>query len=327
MARFKSIRYITYSNRPVDDTLLTSTAKTYNKPIEVLKLDGKWRSHWHKIILLYKDLTSKEDKETYICFLDAYDTLINSPSESTASALSGLEGKVMFGAEANFALTFPEKRKEIKEAYPILHSYYNFLNAGTFIGKSKDVIALIEFICKHFNIDLADPSLLTSPHEDQCYFSILYVLQHQGIVDLPVEIVLDHQQQLFGCTGGRTAAVLWPLTSLFVQAIYFRRERNLLRRVNHLDLQDLLIDYCFKKGTFYNRITKTAPMILHCPGTRSNFRSIIKKAKQNKRLWELSKLKKAGRTIVKARFRSLVLAFKLYRKHRKSNKHLINHFH
>jgi hypothetical protein len=321
------MHWVTYSNISLEDCLLIETAEKFNLNIEVLPLKGKWKSHWHKIILLYDYLTALEDKESFVCFIDAFDTIINSQPIDVIESKILDEKTVLFGAETNFALTFDDKRKAVKEQYPIKHSHYNFLNAGTFFGRATDLLLLIEAMCRHFEINLQDPRLLDNTHEDQCYFSMYYVLQEQKSIESDVKIKLDHEQLMFGCTGGRTAALIWPLTSLFVQGIYFRKERGYLRKINQLDQQDQLIDYRFKNDLFVNKITRTTPVILHCPGTGLHFKKIIRKAKKNQRMWEWEKIKKNGKRLAKCRYNSLKLAVRLYFKHRDSPKHLINHYH
>ena len=76
----------------------------------------------------------KDDSLWFV--LDAYDTLVLS---NNMTFTPPLDGKVLFNAETN---CYPDASLATK--YPYKETRYEYLNAGAYVGRKKDIIALLE---------------------------------------------------------------------------------------------------------------------------------------------------------------------------------------
>ncbi|MFZ9046788.1 MAG: glycosyltransferase domain-containing protein [Cyclobacteriaceae bacterium] len=270
-----SIRFVTYSDQSIDQTLLQTSANQHKIDLSVILIEDRWVSHWQKIEYLLQFLKTQVPSNDYVCYLDAFDTIFNQSQDNIVNKFESLEKDLIFGSEANYSMSIKSQIGPYLEKYPTVDPLYNYLNAGTFMGKKESIITFIESVLNYFKIQLPDQHLYSSGEDDQSYFNIFFVEYTLGNVDSPISIGLDNRQILFGCTGGRVAAIPETFASVPLQFIYYKKERSVLKRSGLLHLQRFFLDLVHDDDSFFNKKTNERPVIIHSPGSGSNFRAIV----------------------------------------------------
>lgn len=136
-----------------------------------------WRGFIDKIYLgieVYKDIPDNE----IICFVDGYDTIINSNVEEITEKFLNYNCDLLFGAELN---CFPE---HYKDKISSNLTKYKYLNSGGYIGYKHAIMDV--FLWKPIN----EISEIIKNGGDQSYFMLYHI-------ENPHKIKLDNRQKIF----------------------------------------------------------------------------------------------------------------------------------
>lgn len=269
---------ITISNKDISKNLLSNSSLEYGFKLSVINPPGEWKANIQKFDLILDFLIRETNPEDVVCFVDAFDVIANHSPEQLLNRFQEFGESVVFGAERNFFLAQERLRRHYIRNTPNQDRPYQYLNSGTYIGKSKHILSLIRLIIERYSHEYLDNGQFVVL-SDQNFFIRAYVDQAQGQFQLPFAITLDHEHQLFGCTGGRMFVFpwlgRWPSWSFF----YYKKENAQLKKFNAKGWQNRLIDYVFD-DFFINRLTRTRPIFVHCPGSYDQFEALIRVNKQ-----------------------------------------------
>ena len=264
-----SVHVVTFSDKHCSaiDNLKADCKKTHF-PFTVLGLGEKWESNTLKLRLL-KDFIQSKVKEDILLVIDAFDVRITGSGESIQEKISQLECDVLFGAEANYYFRDKELSHAYWNKYP-RDGTYHYLNSGTLLGKSSSILQLIDGLTNRYEIDLGDNEQLCSLISDQYLYSRYYVdTKLDGANELNISI--DTEQSLFGCSGGAMGVVNWPVFNMLHQYCFFREERKLIKTFHLRPYQIKARDLVLKQQQIVNTRTGESPDIIHLPGTHQHF--------------------------------------------------------
>ncbi len=245
--------------------------------------DGdRWINNAFKFRYLSKYLKESSLAESdLVMVVDAFDVIIDAPKEEIIESFSKFGKDIVFSAEANYYFREPQLSLEYWKNYPRKeNSVYHFLNSGTFIGKVGSLRQLLVGIADAYNVDYGNDEQLAAIRSDQYLYSRYYVDLLTGKISSDFTIQLDHDQKLFGCSGGRMCVRSWPRISDIQDYFFFKYERRMLKTFGlkkfQMKCRDLSYD---KKRVLINSFTGTKPIILHLPGTYFQFDSAVEKMK------------------------------------------------
>lgn len=168
---------------------LLRSARVYNVNITVTGLGIDWEGGdvakyaggGHKVNILKEKLSEwKDEANTVIMFVDAYDVILTTGPEKILEKFLDFECKIVFSAEH---FLWPDMGLE--KYYPKTRLGYKYLNSGGFIGYASDVWKVVN----HKPID--------NDEDDQLFYSVIYV-DHQE----KYGIRLDHRSHIFQCLNG-----------------------------------------------------------------------------------------------------------------------------
>lgn len=169
----------TYSTSPEKVQFLMESAKLHNLSIENLSTTLQWTNFRDKLNAMQKKIDSLP-RDDIVCFLDAYDILVNAPSEKIIESFKKMNTDILFGAEI---ILWPPKLHELKDQYPESPTPFRFLNSGCYIGYVHAIQEMLSWS------DFGD--------DDQEYCN-KYFLQHRTTkqikLDTHAEFVLNMQQ-------------------------------------------------------------------------------------------------------------------------------------
>jgi len=147
--------------------------------------NSTWNGYIDKILYMIQTIKNIPDDDV-VCFIDAYDVLINSTSYEILDKFKSYNCRLLIGAELN---CFPSDYKgQMDEVGNALHlpTRNKYINSGGYIGYKKDIHALltwkspqeIEHICSYGG--------------DQTYFIEYYLHNH-----MKHSISLDYTSKIF----------------------------------------------------------------------------------------------------------------------------------
>jgi hypothetical protein len=161
---------------------LKESASLNNIEICYLKKDT-WNGYVDKIIAIH-DIIKKHSDNDIICFIDAYDVLINQNLEYLLEKFNYYKCDLLIGAELN---CFPAKYKDY---YPIIDSKYKYVNSGGYIGYKH---ALLEL----FNWKSYDEIYrICSDGGDQSFFNEYFISKHSDKIKLDTECLIFQNMHL-----------------------------------------------------------------------------------------------------------------------------------
>ena len=142
-----------------------------------------WNGYVDKIIEI-DNIIKKHLDDDIICFIDAYDVLINQNLEYLLENFNYYKCNLLIGAELN---CYPDK---YKEKYPIIESKYKYVNSGGYIGY-KDAIQEL-FNWKSYD----DIYKICSDGGDQSYFTEYFISKHSDKIKLDTECLIFQNMHL-----------------------------------------------------------------------------------------------------------------------------------
>jgi hypothetical protein len=163
---------------------LKDSAALNNFQICYLKKDT-WNGYVDKIIAIDNIIKQHKDDDI-ICFIDAYDVLVNQNFDYLLEKFYYYDCDLLIGAELN---CFPDKYKIM---YPETASKYKYVNSGGYIGY-KHAIQQI------FNWTSYDEIYRICSHGgDQSYFTEYYLAYHCNKIKLDTECLIFQNMHLVG---------------------------------------------------------------------------------------------------------------------------------
>lgn len=187
-----SVFTVATEDKPELQRLLQSGAR-YGAKIEVLGLGKKWKGGamannpggGQKINLLRAAL-KKLPPERPVLFVDGYDVVLTRHITQALQVWERHGEPVLFAAEP---FCWPEQDKADAYPPPPEDSPYRFLNSGGFIGRARDLLALM-----HRPVQDGD--------DDQAYYTAQFLAAAQKPTSASAPMQLDYKCELFQCLNG-----------------------------------------------------------------------------------------------------------------------------
>jgi hypothetical protein len=143
-----------------------------------------WSGYIDKIIAIDDILKNHLDNDI-ICFIDAYDVLVNQSLDYLLEKFSYYDCELLIGAELN---CFPENYKDMYPNFnnidPNINNKYKYVNSGGYIGYkySLDVLFKWKTYDEIYNI--------CTKGGDQSYFTEYYISHHSDKIKLDNECLI-----------------------------------------------------------------------------------------------------------------------------------------
>lgn len=138
----------------------------------------KWNGFIDKITYLKKAIESLP-ADDIVCFIDAYDVLVNADETEFMNRFLSYDCDFLFGAELN---CYPDTYKsQLDSVNTIEGNLYKYVNAGGFIGYTKQIM---DMFCWKNDADLI---AICNRGTDQAYH-IEYYLEHSTTKRLKLDI-------------------------------------------------------------------------------------------------------------------------------------------
>jgi hypothetical protein len=155
---------------------LKNTATIQNVEIQFLKKEH-WNGYVDKIIAI-DNAIQKHDDNDIICFIDAYDVLINQDIKYLLEKFNDYNCDLIIGAEEN---CYPEKYKSF---YPEIKSYYKYVNSGGYIGYKHAIQKIFRWksYSEIYNI--------CSDGGDQSFFTEYYLAHFSDKIKIDTECLI-----------------------------------------------------------------------------------------------------------------------------------------
>lgn len=161
---------------------LKKSALLNNIEVNYLK-NETWDGYVDKIIAI-DNIIKKHDDNDIICFIDAYDVLINNNLEYLLEKFKYYNCELLIGAELN---CYPSHYKYM---YPNIVSKYKYVNSGGYIGYKYAIQEL--FSWKSYN----DIYKICSNGGDQSYFTEYFISKQSDKIKLDSECLIFQNMHL-----------------------------------------------------------------------------------------------------------------------------------
>ena len=241
----EQLTILTFTDKVLDgNNQLISSCNNLGLNLDVVQIDN-WPHNAIKIKLLF-DYLHNQLSNKLILYVDALDVMMFGSESEILSSYKKLGGDIVFSAEANYMFRQAREREYYWTRYPISHTIYDFLNSGSFIGKVGNLKIMLETMIEDYELNL--DTLAVDPYiqSDQFLYHKYYVDNFHN-TNSKLKVVLDHEQILFGCTGGRFCAHRFPDFSKRQALAFFSIERQILKFTKLNFLQVKSKDYRFKQ--------------------------------------------------------------------------------
>ncbi len=259
---------LTFADKPLaEKNYLKQSCKELGINLKVL-ISSPWIQNVIKLKMLF-EFVKQQDPELILLVVDAYDVVLYASETEVLKKYEELEAEIVFSGESNFMYKEPAKWFEFLRKYPRQASIYQYLNSGSYMGKAKHILTMLDEMQKWFGIELQNEEKLLPIKSDQYLLSRFYVENFHQNGSLKISIDSDHS--LLGCTGGRFCVIKFPDISKWQSFASFILERNLLKLFKLHKHQKLPKDYYPVGSGFSNHKTNTSPPVMHFPGTWDRF--------------------------------------------------------
>ena len=273
MEKKHKLTVVTYADQKLEPSnVLVESCNKLGLKLEVL-IHSTWNANSLKIKVLYDFLQTKKTDQI-ILFVDAFDVLIQENEQTILKKFNSLNTDILFSGEANFSFYDSTLYKEYWRIYPRGETVFDYVNAGSCIGKVSDLRLMLNKMIKDYKIPIEREAELTKIKSDQHFFHRFYVDNFYKSENYLVAKI-DRNQLILGCTGGRMTAKTFSEYSK-VQSYYrFRIERQILKFLNLHRFQNEPKDYVVEDGAFIQKETQTKPSVVYLPGTWASFDEIL----------------------------------------------------
>lgn len=168
-----ALHFYTYSTSPEKAYYLFETAKFHGITIENLSPGTAWNGLKDKCIAMIAKVNSLPDDDI-ICFLDAYDVIVNADAETILKTFKEAKCEILFGAETNLC---PESLNEYP--YPESPTIFRYMNTGVYVGYVRAIRKMLQW------------GKFTS--NDQEYMNLYFLKNNNG---KDVNVCLDYYSKL-----------------------------------------------------------------------------------------------------------------------------------
>ena len=118
---------------------LMETASLFGYEAELLGVGHTFTAHKQRLWIL-KDRLQKMPPSTLVVCMDGSDTLFNDYPEVLIEKFESYQTQILLSAERAYTYQYPRFRDRFDE----IESPYRYVNAGTFMGYSKDLLQLLD---------------------------------------------------------------------------------------------------------------------------------------------------------------------------------------
>ena len=143
---------------------LKESAVLRNIEIRYIQKDC-WNGYVDKIVAI-DNILKEHASNDIICFIDAYDVLVNQNAEYVLDQFNHYQCDLLIGAELN---CYPEK---YKAQYPLSNAKNIYVNSGGYIGYKYAIENVFRWRSYH------DIHYICSDGGDQSYFTEYYLSNH-----------------------------------------------------------------------------------------------------------------------------------------------------
>jgi hypothetical protein len=178
----KNFYIFTYCTDESQLIYLKKTANLFNLKINyILSPQSEWKCFSGKILKMKQILDTMED-ESLICFIDAYDVLVNASADEILEKFLSYNSNLVISAELN---SYPGGFQHLYD-HSKAKTNFKFLNSGGYCGYKKSLMKIFNWKTDEEIIEICKNC------GDQHYF-VRYYLEHYD------EMVLDTNCLLFQC--------------------------------------------------------------------------------------------------------------------------------
>jgi hypothetical protein len=164
------LHVITYSTSPEKVQFLMESASIHSVKVQNLSTTTEWKGFAERVATVKEFLRSLPPRDI-VCFLDAYDVLVNATEEQILSTFQASNCELLFGAEIDL---FPHSFKERISQYPSSPTPFRFLNAGVYVGYAEAILKLFSWkesigtddqgYCQEYILENPSSDLITLDH-------------------------------------------------------------------------------------------------------------------------------------------------------------------
>jgi len=266
--------------------ILKETSLKLGYELIFLGTDEPWISNTYRLKLILNYLNENINDSIIYLIVDAFDVGITGSASEAIEKFQILQSDMVFSGESNYALWEKRLRNYYWNYYPNKFiSDYPFLNAGTIMGKGEALRAYLKLIFSLYELEIDNIDSMKRIKSDQYLITRFYVDYLFGAIDFPFKVKLDDKQFLLGCTGGRTCIFEWPIWSKKQDYRFFYFERRFVKLFKIKNSQNLIRDFYFDRnnGRIVHKKSGQKPILLHIPGSLSEFPNIWKSLHENHR--------------------------------------------
>lgn len=212
----------------------------------------------NKIQALERFLKSNPFKDDdLLLVVEGHSTVLNGSGDQITKQFHTFETDILFSADACF--DFPDGNLQYYywKFYPRYTKYYNYLNSGAFIGNANSIRMMLDDIVKSYD--------LSPTSNNEPYFTRYFVDCFLDIFKPDYKISLDTEQTLLSANGGNVGAARLPYLNWVQNHSYQLLEKEKLRKNNLQSFQSKLRYLSKENGQFYNRLTRSNPVVIHAP--------------------------------------------------------------
>ena len=134
-----SVTVYTYGTDAEKLRFLNQTADFHQVPLKNLCTTNQWTGFQDKLKAIHTALDSHQPTDI-VCFVDAYDVLVNASVEEMEKSFKQENCDLLFGAEVD---CFPHGVGERLPPYPESPTKFRYLNSGCYIGYVHAIRALL----------------------------------------------------------------------------------------------------------------------------------------------------------------------------------------
>lgn len=173
------LNIFTFATDKTKLSYLSKSSELFDIKINCILAD-KWNGYTDKINYMSETLKMLSDSDL-VCFIDAYDVLVNNTGASIIQKFNEYKCDILIGAELN---CYPDKYRQDMDKISDATTMYKYANSGGYIGYKHAIQKLLSW-------DLKNITEICKSGGDQTYFMEYYLKNHSD------KIKLDSKCEIF----------------------------------------------------------------------------------------------------------------------------------
>ncbi len=159
-----SLYIFTYATDETKCVYLLETARQHQVKIHCNEVSSlSWSGYEDKIVYMREELkklmASGFKEEPIVCFIDAYDVLVNAGEEEIISRFLSYDGRILLGGERNcYPLRYKERMDQIEDGPSGVERMY--VNSGGYMGYLSDVLEMLTWTCRSLEVEGVSKEML-----------------------------------------------------------------------------------------------------------------------------------------------------------------------